>query len=160
MGVFKCCWFVLISYCLLQWCCSRVVMSDCVPPEEPIKCSSGNSDCTVTNSQGSFLDRSVCRAADTVYPSTEVELISAVAAATKNNREMKVYANNVTYIYSSSIYLWEIPQISTDLVNLAKSSSNKIVKILLWILQFLIFNQWIHTWVPQILPRPISIITT
>ncbi|KAL2901609.1 putative L-gulonolactone oxidase 6 [Bienertia sinuspersici] len=85
----KCCWIVLISYCFLQLCCTSV-SSECFPPGDPIKCSSGTSDCTVTNSQGSFPDRSDCRAADAVFPTTEIELISAIADATKNNRKMKV----------------------------------------------------------------------
>ncbi|KNA08107.1 hypothetical protein SOVF_165620 [Spinacia oleracea] len=86
----KCCFLLLliISYCLLQWC--NTVTCDCVAPEEPIKCSSGNSNCIVTNSQGSFPDRSICRAADAVYPTTEAELISAVSAATITKRKMKV----------------------------------------------------------------------
>ncbi|KAL2893392.1 L-gulonolactone oxidase 5 [Bienertia sinuspersici] len=89
MHVSKCCfWFVLIAYCLIQWCCT--VSCECFLPEEPIKCFSGNSNCTVTNSQGSFPDRSVCRAADAVYPATEVELVSVMAAATRNKRKMKV----------------------------------------------------------------------
>ncbi|KAL2893399.1 putative truncated L-gulonolactone oxidase 7 mitochondrial [Bienertia sinuspersici] len=83
-----CCWFVLITYCLFQWCC--MVSCDFVPPEESIKCSSGNSNCTVTNFHRSFADRSVCHVADAVFPTTELDLISAIATATMKNRKMKV----------------------------------------------------------------------
>ncbi|KAG5566082.1 hypothetical protein RHGRI_001873 [Rhododendron griersonianum] len=60
------------------------------PPEDPIICSSINRNCTITNSYGSFPDRSVCRAADVAYPTTEEELISVVATATEAKRKMKV----------------------------------------------------------------------
>ncbi|KMT12186.1 hypothetical protein BVRB_5g101330 [Beta vulgaris subsp. vulgaris] len=79
-------WVVLLSYFILSW--SNLVICD--PPEEPIKCSSGNSDCTITNGYGSFPDRSICRAANAVYPENEDELISYVKDATMNKRKIKV----------------------------------------------------------------------
>ncbi|VVA25546.1 PREDICTED: L-gulonolactone oxidase [Prunus dulcis] len=61
------------------------------PPEEHIKCSSSsNTNCTITNSYGIFPDRTVCRAGSVAYPSTEEELISVVAYATKSKTKMKV----------------------------------------------------------------------
>ncbi|GMY09079.1 probable L-gulonolactone oxidase 6 [Fagus crenata] len=62
----------------------------CTPPEDPIKCSSKNTKCTITNSYGAFPDRSICQAAEVVYPSNEQGLISIVAEATRNRRKMKV----------------------------------------------------------------------
>ncbi|XP_010676589.2 LOW QUALITY PROTEIN: probable L-gulonolactone oxidase 4 [Beta vulgaris subsp. vulgaris] len=79
-------WLILVSYFILYW--SDVVT--CNPPEEPIKCSSGNSDCTITNGYGSFPDRSICRAANVVYPENEDQLISYVKDATTNKRKIKV----------------------------------------------------------------------
>ncbi|XP_059634440.1 probable L-gulonolactone oxidase 6 [Cornus florida] len=67
-----------------------ICMVNCSPPEDPIKCSSNNSNCTITNSYGAFPDRSVCRAADVAYPTTEEELISTVAMATMERRKIKV----------------------------------------------------------------------
>jgi len=62
------------------------------PPWGPITCtdSNGTSSCTVTNSYGSFPDRTVCRAASAVYPRTEAELVAAVATAAKAKRKVKV----------------------------------------------------------------------
>ncbi|KAG8391992.1 hypothetical protein BUALT_Bualt01G0245300 [Buddleja alternifolia] len=63
------------------------------PPEDPIQCSGGaikNSECTITNSYGAFPDRSICRVAKAFYPTTETDLISAVANATMTNTKMKV----------------------------------------------------------------------
>ncbi|CAH2060260.1 unnamed protein product [Thlaspi arvense] len=60
------------------------------PPEDPVKCVSGNTDCTVINAAGVFPDRSTCRAGNVAYPTTEAELISIVAAATKAGRKMRV----------------------------------------------------------------------
>ncbi|CAN8286005.1 unnamed protein product [Cochlearia groenlandica] len=69
------------------------------PPEDPVKCTLGNKNCTVTNSYGVFPDRSTCRAADVAYPKTEAELVSIVAAATKAGRKMRVttrYSHSIT----------------------------------------------------------------
>ncbi|KAJ8898581.1 hypothetical protein K2173_001478 [Erythroxylum novogranatense] len=64
--------------------------ANCTPPEDPIKCSSNNTFCTITNSYGIFPDRSTCKAASVVYPNTEQDLISIVANATKTKTKMKV----------------------------------------------------------------------
>lgn len=60
------------------------------PPEPPIKCSSQNQNCTITNSYGTFPDRSICRAAQAVFPATEEELVTVVAAAARARRKIKV----------------------------------------------------------------------
>ncbi|KAG9453118.1 hypothetical protein H6P81_006022 [Aristolochia fimbriata] len=81
-------------------------LARCNPPEEPIKCESGQmKNCTITNSYGAFPDRTTCRAADAVYPSSEEEIVAAVARATMNRRKMKVATR-----YSHSIPKLVCPQ--------------------------------------------------
>lgn len=86
--------FILISgdaiFCHVLVFFIMIFTVGCTPPEDPIKCSSGNSICTITNSYGAFPDRSICRAAEVFYPKTEQELVSVVANATMLKKKMKV----------------------------------------------------------------------
>ncbi|KAL9176460.1 hypothetical protein ABFS82_02G179800 [Erythranthe guttata] len=79
-----------IFFFLMMITCGHVVK--CIPPEDPIKCTGGSdySNCTITNSNGIFPDRSTCRAAKAYYPRSEAELISAVANSTMAKKKMKV----------------------------------------------------------------------
>ncbi|KAJ8632406.1 hypothetical protein MRB53_025742 [Persea americana] len=79
-----------------------IYLVNCTPPEDPIKCSSKTTNCTVTNSNGMFPDRSICRAGEVVYPNTEEELVAAVAKGTKSMRKMKAatrYAHSITKLF-------------------------------------------------------------
>lgn len=69
-----------------------ICVVNCIPPEDPIQCTGmvKTSNCTITNSYGAFPDRSICRAAKAVYPTSEADLISSVANATMAKRKMKV----------------------------------------------------------------------
>ncbi|KAL3502071.1 hypothetical protein ACH5RR_036520 [Cinchona calisaya] len=62
----------------------------CSPPQDPINCTYQAFNCTIKNTYGTFPDRTICRAAEVVYPSTEDELISIVANARMLKRKMKV----------------------------------------------------------------------
>ncbi|XP_021767208.1 probable L-gulonolactone oxidase 6 [Chenopodium quinoa] len=95
----------------------------CSPPEDPIKCSNNRSDCTITNSYGAFPDRTTCRVAEVVYPASEDELIAAVAAATKNNRKVKVATR-----YSHSIPKLVCPD-GEDGLLISTKNLNKIRKV-------------------------------
>lgn len=67
-----------------------IPMAGCSPPAEPVICTQGTSDCTVTNTYGSFPDRTICRAANATFPTTEAELVAAVASAAASKRKVKV----------------------------------------------------------------------
>ncbi|GLJ38527.1 hypothetical protein SUGI_0785140 [Cryptomeria japonica] len=60
----------------------------CSPPAPPVKCDTAG--CTVSNAYGIFPDRSTCRAAAAVFPSSEEELLAAVAAGSRNKQKMRV----------------------------------------------------------------------
>lgn len=78
---------VLRSFCLFL----LVYIVSSSPPEDHIKCTApNNTNCTITNSYGAFPDRTICKAANTEYPTTEQELIAIVAKATQQKRKMKV----------------------------------------------------------------------
>ncbi|GKU85967.1 hypothetical protein SLEP1_g561 [Rubroshorea leprosula] len=66
------------------------IAASCSPPDDPVKCSTKDSDCTITNCYGMFPDRSTCRAGNVAYPGTEEEIVSIVSAATKAGKKMKV----------------------------------------------------------------------
>ncbi|KAF8102685.1 hypothetical protein N665_0197s0046 [Sinapis alba] len=75
-----------------------ITFASSTPPDDPVKCDSGNTICKVTNSYGAFPDRSICEAAKVEYPRTEAELVSVVAAATRAGQKMRVVTR-----YSHSI---------------------------------------------------------
>ncbi|MCO5557358.1 hypothetical protein L7F22_010921 [Adiantum nelumboides] len=57
-------------------------------PPNPVHCSSGY--CDITSTYGIWPDRTPCRAQRVVYPTTERELLAAVADATRKKQKMKV----------------------------------------------------------------------
>ncbi|KAG9449559.1 hypothetical protein H6P81_009524 [Aristolochia fimbriata] len=70
----------------------------CSPPGPVVTCTSGNSNCTVTNSYGAFPDRSICRVASVAYPSNETHLLEIVSNASRRKQKMKAVT-----VYSHSI---------------------------------------------------------
>jgi L-gulonolactone oxidase len=60
------------------------------PPPDPVQCVRDTRDCTISNAYGTFPDRSTCHASQVVYPSSEEELLRAVASATTSKKKMKV----------------------------------------------------------------------
>lgn len=96
----------------------------CTPPEDHIKCSSvNNTNCTITNSYGIFPDRTVCKATSVSYPTTEEELVSIVANATKNKRNVKVATR-----YSHSIPKLVCPRGEDGLI-ISTNNLNRVVKV-------------------------------
>ncbi|KAL2954806.1 hypothetical protein AAZX31_19G244600 [Glycine max] len=74
-------------------------------PEDPIKCTSKNTNCTITNSYGIFPDRSICGAEQVFYPTEEEELVKVVASASQIKKKMKVATR-----FSHSIPKWVCPE--------------------------------------------------
>ncbi|OIW08479.1 hypothetical protein TanjilG_03155 [Lupinus angustifolius] len=93
------------------------------PPEDPIKCLSKNTNCTITNANGIFPDRSTCKVGEVKYPTSEEELISVVASATKNKIKMKVATR-----FSHSIPKLVCPDGQKGLL-ISTNNLNKILKI-------------------------------
>ena len=63
----------------------------CSSPPPPVKCRRNDSiDCTVTNAYGIFPDRATCRARAVVFPSSEEEVLEAVAKGSNKKQKMRV----------------------------------------------------------------------
>lgn len=99
-----------------------VVLS--TPPEDPIKCSnSQNTTCTITNSYGMFPDRTICRASQVFYPTSEQELVSMVASSNRKKTKVKVATR-----YSHSVPKLVCPEDSNGIL-ISTKYLNKVVKI-------------------------------
>jgi len=108
------------AFALLFICACGVIAT---PPEDPIRCASNNKNCTITNTYGIFPDRSLCRAAEVIYPTSEEELVSAVASASKNKRKVKAATR-----FSHSITKLACPDGENGLL-ISTKNLNKILKI-------------------------------
>ncbi|KAF8722256.1 hypothetical protein HU200_022565 [Digitaria exilis] len=78
----------VVATILIAPASDHVVVVAASPPPDPVQCSSGG--CTVSSAYGVFPDRSTCRAAAAAYPSTEADLVLAVARAAAAGTKMKV----------------------------------------------------------------------
>ena len=109
---------------LLKWILLiPTIIANANPPEEPVKCSNKLMNCTITNSYGAFPDRSICRAAEVAYPSSEEELVSVVANATQANRKMRVATR-----YSHSIPKLVCPDGDNGLI-ISTENLNSVINI-------------------------------
>lgn len=71
---------------------SMLLKTASMPPPSPVVCSGpdGGDGCILRNSYGAWNDRLDCRVQNVTYPSTEEELRSAVAYATRHRLNVKV----------------------------------------------------------------------
>ncbi|KAI9114480.1 hypothetical protein K1719_014708 [Acacia pycnantha] len=81
------------------------------PPDNPVKCTFGNTNGTISNAYGVFYDQSTCRASQVLYPTTEQELVSMVASASKSNTKVKVATR-----YSRSILELACPRSQDSII--------------------------------------------
>lgn len=75
-----------------------ITVTKCSPLEDSIRCTNGTTDCTITNVYGIFPDRTTCRVRQVIYPTTEEQLLAAVAAASNSIQKIKVatrYSNSM-----------------------------------------------------------------
>jgi len=101
---------------------TAIVLS--TPPEDPIKCSnSQNTTCTITNSYGMFPDRTICQVSQVFYPTSEQELFSMVASASRKKTKVKVATR-----YSHSVPKLVCPEDSNGIL-ISTKYLNKVVKI-------------------------------
>jgi FAD-dependent oxidoreductase len=77
-----CMWILMVSPPLLH-----VVAR---PPESPVQCGDGNSSCVIKSTYGVWPDREDCVAAVAAFPTSERELVDAVASAVRDGRKVKV----------------------------------------------------------------------
>ncbi|KAL7112157.1 hypothetical protein ACP275_05G134400 [Erythranthe tilingii] len=74
---------------LLVVCGSMIlVIVEAMPPPNPVQCT--QTGCTLSNSYGVWSDRKDCHVTAAVYPTTEEELRSAVADASRRKLKVKV----------------------------------------------------------------------
>jgi L-gulonolactone oxidase len=75
---------------------SLLQITQSLPPRSPIQCD--GTSCILSNGYGRWNDRIECRVPSVVYPTTEEEIINAVADAVKNKKGVKVisaFAHNI-----------------------------------------------------------------
>ncbi|MCO5593656.1 hypothetical protein L7F22_047672 [Adiantum nelumboides] len=84
-------------YCLL-WLVivGHAAAAAYLPLPPAIQCN-GSSGCTVENYQGIWVDRKPCKAAQALYPTSEVELFNAVALASRTGSKVKVVGSSHSY---------------------------------------------------------------
>ncbi|KAJ0243306.1 L-gulonolactone oxidase 3 [Hirschfeldia incana] len=92
-----------------------------VPPEPPVRCD--QTGCTVSNAYGVWPDRKNCNAANVTYPTTEEELIKAVAYASEHNLKVKTVTK-----FSSTIPKLACPS-GSDAMLISTSKYNSAIEI-------------------------------
>ncbi|KAJ4883015.1 L-gulonolactone oxidase 3 [Raphanus sativus] len=106
---------LILSFLVITW----TVRS--VPPQPPIRCD--QTGCTVSNAYGVWHDRKNCNAANVTYPTTEEELIRAVAYASEHNLKVKTVTQ-----FSSTIPKLACPS-GSDAMLISTSNYNSAIDI-------------------------------
>eukprot|EP01018_Ginkgo_biloba_P002312 Gb_31378 [translate_table: standard] len=75
---------------LILLCIGCPLLGTCMPPPPTLACANSDSVCTLSNAYGVWGDRKPCNVSKVVYPSTEDQILRAVADAVKNKLKVKV----------------------------------------------------------------------
>ncbi|KAJ0877856.1 putative oxidoreductase [Helianthus annuus] len=109
-------------FLFLTLCTLATTTTLAIPPPPPIQCTAGTTTgCTLHNSYGIWSDRKDCFASKVVHPTTQDQLLSIVANATKHKLKLKVVSK-----FSHTIPKFACPAIgdSSVLVSTDKYNSN------------------------------------
>ncbi|KAI3825475.1 hypothetical protein L1987_06965 [Smallanthus sonchifolius] len=111
---------------LTLWSLTTTTTTQAIPPPPPIQCTAGTTGCTLHNSYGIWGDRKDCFAHQVIYPTTQDQLLSIVANATKHKLKLKVVSK-----FSHTIPKFACPAIgdSSVLVSTEKYNSNVDVNV-------------------------------
>lgn len=113
----------MFSLALIILCCSLLVSEIiAMPPEDPIDCS--GSSCVLKNSYGSWLDRQDCEVSKVAHPTTEQELITLVAGASKNSLKVKVVSS-----FAHTIPKLACPDQTSNSLLISTSKLNSIIEV-------------------------------
>lgn len=91
-----------------------------LPPQPPARCN--QTGCILSNAYGTWGDRKECWVSSVFYPTTEEEILSALADANKNKQKVKVVSG-----YAHTIPKLACPATSLEnsiLISTAKHNSN------------------------------------
>ncbi|KAK4274284.1 hypothetical protein QN277_017530 [Acacia crassicarpa] len=105
-------------FCLFSLFLILFSLSHALTPPSPLHCD--HHGCTLLNSYGAWPDRASCHALNVTYPTTEQELLLAVAYANRNNLKAKVvtrFSHTIPKLACPS------PDLNTLLISTDKYSS-------------------------------------
>ncbi|KAH7288009.1 hypothetical protein KP509_31G007000 [Ceratopteris richardii] len=84
--------FIIVLICLGH----HVAIAAFLPLPPAVRCAHGN-ECTVINYQGIWADRKPCRASKALFPTSEQELVEAVALAVNMGTKVKVVGSSHSF---------------------------------------------------------------
>nr|XP_043639351.1 L-gulonolactone oxidase 3 [Erigeron canadensis] len=114
----------LFLFLITSWTSITIMISHAMPPPPPIQCNTRTSSCTLHNSYGIWGDRKDCYASRVIYPTTQDQLLSIVADATKNKHKLKVVSK-----FSHTIPKFACPAIGNSSVLVSTEKFNSKIDV-------------------------------
>ncbi|KAM0938562.1 putative oxidoreductase [Dioscorea sansibarensis] len=111
---------ITLTLTLLLFCFITPTMS--FPPSPPIQCNS--TICLLSNAYGIFNTRNPCPVPSVLYPTSEQELLAAVAMATKSNLKIKLVSS-----FSHTIPKFSCPPPTSNALLISTSKYNTNIEI-------------------------------